>query len=213
MEKGRTSDIFSKRGSNPKASDKLSPFGVARGSGGKVNNALKETSSTTNTEGLNTYKSERTFPSFLRNQAKSPAKQKQSKDGLSKDSFKIIRRLGEGKFGSVYLAREIWTGMIVGLKVIEKKRIIRDNFLVQFLRELKIQSFLDHPNIIKVYGYFSDEEHFYIILELGCDGQLFDVISGGQTLSEETTSFIIGNLLDAVGLMHKHKILHRDIKP
>jgi aurora kinase, other len=121
--------------------------------------------------------------------------------------------LGEGKFGSVFLAREIWTGMIVGLKMIEKKRIIRDNFLVQFIRELKIQSFLDHSNIIKVYGYFSDEEHFYIILELGCDGQLFDIISGGQTLSEETTSFIIGNLLDAVGLMHKHKILHRDIKP
>jgi serine/threonine protein kinase len=107
----------------------------------------------------------------------------------------------------------MWTGMIVGLKVIEKKRIIRDNFLVQFIRELKIQSFLDHPNIIKVYGCFSDEEHFYIIMELGSDGQLFDIISGGQTLSEETTSFIIGNLLDAVALMHKHKILHRDIKP
>ena len=111
------------------------------------------------------------------------------------------------------MAREMWTGMIVGLKMIEKKRIIRDNFLVQFIRELKIQSFLDHSNIIKVYGYFSDEEHFYIILELGCDGQLFDIISGGQTLTEETTSFIIGNLLDAVGLMHKNKILHRDIKP
>lgn len=50
-------------------------------------------------------------------------------------------------------------------------------------------------------------------MELGCDGQLFDIISGGQTLSEETTSFVIGNLLDAVGLMHRHKILHRDIKP
>jgi serine/threonine protein kinase len=50
-------------------------------------------------------------------------------------------------------------------------------------------------------------------MELGCDGQLFDIISGGQTLSEETTSFVIGNLLDAVRLMHKNKILHRDIKP
>lgn len=39
------------------------------------------------------------------------------------------------------------------------------------------------------------------------------MISCGTTLSEETTSFIIGNLLDAVSLMHKHKILHRDIKP
>jgi calcium-dependent protein kinase len=78
---------------------------------------------------------------------------------------------------------------------------------------LKIQSFLDHPNIIKVYGCFDDEKYIYIIMELGCDGQLFDIISGGQTLTEETISFIIGNLLEAINTMHKSKILHRDIKP
>ena len=85
--------------------------------------------------------------------------------------------------------------------------------MTQFIRQLKIQMFLDHPNIIKIYGCFSDEQNIYIILELGPDGQLYDVISNGTTLSEETTSFIIGNLLDAVNLMHKFKILHRDIKP
>ena len=50
-------------------------------------------------------------------------------------------------------------------------------------------------------------------MEVGCDGQLYDIISNGQTLSEESTSFIIGNLLDAINLMHRYKILHRDIKP
>lgn len=186
-----------------------------RGSGGKANNALKETSSTLNSnEGLATCKSERTFPSFLRSQTKSPPKFKLlGKEGISKQNFKFIKKLGEGKFGSVYLARDMLTGMIVGLKVVQKKRIIKDNFLVQFIRQLKIQSFLDHPNIIKVYGYFHDEENVYIVLQLGCDGQLFDVISNGSTLSEQTTSFIVGNLLDALHLMHKHKILHRDIKP
>jgi serine/threonine protein kinase len=113
----------------------------------------------------------------------------------------------------VNLAREVYTGMIVALKVMDKKKILQDNLLVQFIRELKIQSFLDHPNIIRAYGYFADEDNFYTVLELGCDGQLYDVISTGQTLSEESTSFIIGNLLDAVCLMHRHKILHRDIKP
>ena len=55
---------------------------------------------------------------------------------------------------------------------------------MQFVRELKIQSFLEHPNIIKTYGYFADEEFFYTVLELGCDGQLYDIISGGQKLTE-----------------------------
>jgi len=46
--------------------------------------------------------------------------------------------------------------MIVALKAMNKKKIIEQNFLVQFTRELKIQMFLDHPNIIKNYGFFSD---------------------------------------------------------
>lgn len=50
-------------------------------------------------------------------------------------------------------------------------------------------------------------------MELGSDGQLYDVIANGKTLEEESTSFIISNLLNAVHLMHKNKILHRDIKP
>jgi serine/threonine protein kinase len=51
--------------------------------------------------------------------------------------------------------------------------------LIQFIRELKIQTFLDHPNIIHNYGFFSDEENFYTIMELGCDGQLYDLIATG----------------------------------
>jgi aurora kinase len=73
--------------------------------------------------------------------------------------------------------------MIVGLKLIDKAKIIKDKFITQFIRELKIQSFLDHPNIIKVYGSFTDDKYIYIIMELGCDGQLFDIISSGQTLT------------------------------
>lgn len=41
--------------------------------------------------------------------------------------------------------------------MVEKRRILKDNFVTQFIRELKIQSFLDHSNIIKVYGYFQDD--------------------------------------------------------
>jgi hypothetical protein len=76
-----------------------------RNSGGRTNNRLKETTSTTNTESLQTYKSEKALPSFLRNQTKSPERLKLEKKGLCKESFKIIKRLGEGKFGAVSLAR------------------------------------------------------------------------------------------------------------
>jgi serine/threonine protein kinase len=77
--------------------------------------------------------------------------------GLSKENFKIIKRLGEGRFGTVFLAREIHTQLVFALKVMNKQKIIQDNLLGQFIRELKIQSFLEHPNIIRCYGYFSDQ--------------------------------------------------------
>ncbi len=80
-------------------------------------------------------RSEKTLPSFLRNQAKSPDKLKFiEKSAVSKQNFKILKRLGEGKFGSVFLAKEICTGMIVALKAMNKKKIIEDNLLVQFIR-------------------------------------------------------------------------------
>lgn len=101
----------------------------------------------------------------------------------------------------------------MALKVVEKKRIMEENFLTQFIREIKIQAYLDHPNIAKIYGFFHDEHYFYSILELGEGGQLYDIIKNGQTLSEESTSFIVCNLLDAISHIHDKKILHRDIKP
>ena len=66
-----------------------------------------------------------------------------------------------------------------------------------------------------MYGFFHDETHFYTLMELGCDGQLYSLMCNNRykCLNEETTSFIIKNLLEAVDHMHSYKILHRDIKP
>ena len=94
---------------NSKDHKKEPAFFKARNSGGRTNQRLnlKETSSTTatNEQQLHTYKSEKTLPSFIRNQTRSPDRFKLAGKGLSRDSFKVIRRLGEGKFGTVNLAR------------------------------------------------------------------------------------------------------------
>lgn len=50
-------------------------------------------------------------------------------------------------------------------------------------------------------------------MELGCDGQLYNILSSRKSLTEEGTSFVSKNLLQAVDYMHGLKILHRDIKP
>jgi serine/threonine protein kinase len=50
-------------------------------------------------------------------------------------------------------------------------------------------------------------------MELGCDGQLYNLIHEKKKLTEEGTAFITKNLLQAVNYIHKLKITHRDIKP
>lgn len=99
------------------------------------------------------------------------------------------------------------------MKIIEKKKIIKEGLLEQFIREMRIQSFLEHPNIISLYGFFADETHFYTLMELGCDGQLYSLINNRKALTEEATSFIVKNLLEAISYIHANKVLHRDMKP
>jgi len=71
----------------------------------RFNNRLKETASTTSTEQLLTYKSEKALPTFVRHHVFSPHKFKAKGSRLSKDDFKFIKVLGEGKFGTVNLVQ------------------------------------------------------------------------------------------------------------
>ena len=64
-----------------------------------------------------------------------------------------------------------------------------------------------------MYSIFSDEKCFYLFMELGTDGQLFDVFNFRKTLKEESISFVVRSLLEAIKYLHKHNIIHRDLKP
>jgi aurora kinase len=62
------------------------------------------------------------------------------------------------------------------MKTVPKAVIREENIINQFIRELKIQSCLDHPNVTKLYGFFDDKDNIYLLLELGSEGQLYRVI-------------------------------------
>jgi serine/threonine protein kinase len=93
--------------------------------------------------------------------------------------------------------RHYATGFIAALKIINKLDLLCDTAeenqkaLNQLLREIKIQSFLNHPNLVKIYDFFSDEQSVYLLLELACDGHLFDFLQRSQGLTEESTSIIV----------------------
>lgn len=84
--------------------------------------------------------------------------------------------------------------------------------LTQLAREIKIQSFLNHPNIIKVYGCTSDEKNIYILMEPCLGKNLYKLMAGGAIEEAEARGYI-QQVCQAVAYLHGQNIIHRDIKP
>lgn len=88
------------------------------------------------------------------------------------DDFIILAEIGEGKTGSVYMAKHIESSFLCALKVISRE-ILNENMIVQLMREIQLQYYLDHPNIVQLYAFFSDQENIYLMLELCFSGNLY----------------------------------------
>jgi len=129
--------------------------------------------------------------------------------------FDFGRPLGKGKFGSVYLAREKRSKhqAIVAIKILFKSQLQKAGVEHQFRRELEIQSHLKHPNILRMYGWFHDENRIYLILEFACYGELYKKLRKAGRFDERTASTYMLQIAEALIYLHKKQVIHRDIKP
>ncbi|KAL4441525.1 hypothetical protein ABPG77_002029 [Micractinium sp. CCAP 211/92] len=127
--------------------------------------------------------------------------------------FDIGKPLGRGKFGNVYLAREKKSMYIVALKVLFKNQLQQSNVEHQLRREIEIQSHLRHPNILRLYGYFYDNNRVYLILEYAARGELYKELQRAGSFDERRTATYIASLAKALIYCHSKHVIHRDIKP
>ncbi|XVF73363.1 hypothetical protein PTKIN_Ptkin12aG0195700 [Pterospermum kingtungense] len=127
--------------------------------------------------------------------------------------FEIGKPLGKGKFGRVYLAREVKSKYIVALKVIFKEQIEKYKIHHQLRREMEIQTSLRHPNILRLYGWFHDSERIFLILEYAYGGELYKQLRKNGRLSEKQAATYIASLTKALAYCHEKHVIHRDIKP
>lgn len=131
------------------------------------------------------------------------------------EDFEIGVLLGQGKFGKVYLAREKKSNFLVALKVLDKAEIKKQSYESQIVREINIQSSLNHPNILRLYGCFHDAETIYLILELAPDGELFQEIKKEplKRFDEPKAANYMKQVISALIYLHSMDIIHRDLKP
>jgi aurora kinase A len=83
------------------------------------------------------------------------------------EDFDLGRKLGKGRFGNVYLAQEKATKFALAVKVINRRQLKDSEMENQLLEEIKLQTFMNHPNILRMYGCLRDSKNIYLLLELG----------------------------------------------
>mmetsp|Transcript_18514 Transcript_18514/g.8641 ORF Transcript_18514/g.8641 Transcript_18514/m.8641 type:complete len:99 (+) Transcript_18514:186-482(+) len=72
---------------------------------------------------------------------------------------------------------------------------------------------MDHPNILKLYEFFVDDNCYYLVTELCTGGELFDRITNEGNMNETKAANIMYQVLSAVTYCHSRNIVHRDLKP
>jgi serine/threonine protein kinase/WD40 repeat protein len=132
--------------------------------------------------------------------------------GTLVDHFKVVRLLGKGGFGEVYLARDTKLGRRVALKVILPANLDSEEATQRFLFEARATARFNHPHIVTVYAVGESGGLPYVALEY-LEGQTLRERMRERPPSLKETLRIGLAVAQALREAHHHKILHRDLKP
>ena len=123
--------------------------------------------------------------------------------------YKILKTIGSGGFGTVYLADDTWINKRVALKVPHKQ----DVDFGELLREPRLLAALDHPNIVGIVTAEKQESVFFIVMDYVPGETLEAIIARDGALDVALALDYTCQICNAVDHAHRQSVLHRDLRP
>ncbi|TLH61693.1 serine/threonine protein kinase [Mycolicibacterium aubagnense] len=134
-------------------------------------------------------------------------------DGTDFAGYTIVRCLGSGGMGEVYVARHPRLPRLDALKVLRPEMSANEEFRERFLREADLTAALSHPNIVGVYDRGDFDGQLWISMEYVDGTDVSRLLRSNNGVSDDQAAEIISAVAEALDYAHQHDLLHRDVKP
>ena len=129
------------------------------------------------------------------------------------ERYRIVSRIATGGMADVYEANDLISKRIVSLKIMKEELMADQENVTRFLNETASAASLNNPNVVRVYGRGVVEGRPYMANEFIRGQTLRDKLNFSGPLSLSETCEVMLQLTSGVDYIHRHGIVHRDIKP
>src|SRR3954454_8403729 len=136
--------------------------------------------------------------------------------GFFLGGYRILRPLGEGGMGKVFLASRDRDGQHVAIKVLPPKRALQEEqTLLRFRREMDLSRRVQHPNLARTLDVGREGDIYFMIMEYIEGESLYETVKGkrGGPLRVPDTARFFLKVLDGLAAAHAAGLIHRDLKP
>eukprot|EP01097_Dermamoeba_algensis_P000010 TRINITY_DN1003_c0_g2_i1.p1 TRINITY_DN1003_c0_g2~~TRINITY_DN1003_c0_g2_i1.p1 ORF type:complete len:702 (+),score=214.46 TRINITY_DN1003_c0_g2_i1:95-2200(+) len=133
--------------------------------------------------------------------------------GYDLNSLQIIKIIGKGTFGRVYLTQAKRGDKLFALKMLDKLAVIRLKQVDHVKYEKQILSQLNFPFIVRMYNSFQDAGNLYLLLDFAGGGEMFYWLRNLGRFSVEVCRFYASEVVLALEYIHSLNVAYRDLKP
>ena len=132
---------------------------------------------------------------------------------INLDTFDIIKVIGKGSFGKVFLVRHKAKKSLHALKVLKKEFIIRKNQVEHTKTERSVLGYIHHPYVVGLTMAFQTHDKLFFVLDYCAGGELFYHLGKLGRFPDQRAKFYAAQITLALEYVHKLGVIYRDLKP